>query len=110
MGDAGLPLNTDAAALVIPQQRGWPHTLKLLTAQALRQAQAETRARRAEEALAQLDGQAALGRYMLEMRHVLNNALTAVLGNSELLSARGLADGNCERANRDHPHHGGAHA
>jgi signal transduction histidine kinase len=89
VGDAGLPLNTDAAALVIPQQEGWPHTLKLLTAQALRQAQAENRARRAEEALAQLDGQAALGRYMLEMRHVLNNALTAVLGNSELLSAEG---------------------
>ena len=29
--------------------------------------------------------QATLGRYMLEMRHGLNNALTSVLGNSELL-------------------------
>jgi len=28
---------------------------------------------------------AALGRFMLEMRHDMNNALTAVLGNSELL-------------------------
>jgi signal transduction histidine kinase len=27
----------------------------------------------------------ALGRFMLEMRHDMNNALTAVLGNSELL-------------------------
>ena len=26
-----------------------------------------------------------LGRYMLEMRHNLNNALTSVLGNSDLL-------------------------
>jgi len=26
-----------------------------------------------------------LGRYMLEMRHSLNNALTSVLGNSELM-------------------------
>lgn len=29
--------------------------------------------------------EAALGRYMLEMRHSFNNALTSVLGNSELL-------------------------
>ena len=28
---------------------------------------------------------AALGRYMLEVRHGFNNALTAVLGNAELL-------------------------
>ncbi len=32
-----------------------------------------------------LEREAALGRYMLEMRHGLNNALTSVLGNSELL-------------------------
>ena len=29
--------------------------------------------------------EAALGRYMLEVRHNFNNALTSVLGNSELL-------------------------
>jgi len=29
--------------------------------------------------------EAALGRYMLDMRHSFNNALTSVLGNSELL-------------------------
>ena len=29
--------------------------------------------------------EAALGRYMLEVRHAFNNALTSVLGNSELL-------------------------
>ena len=34
---------------------------------------------------AELEGQAILGRYMLEMRHSLNNALTSVLGNSELM-------------------------
>ena len=32
-----------------------------------------------------LERQAALGRYMLDVRHTLNNALTSVLGNSELL-------------------------
>ncbi len=37
------------------------------------------------EATAQLEHQASLGRYMLEMRHNLNNALTSVMGNSELI-------------------------
>ena len=32
-----------------------------------------------------VERQAMLGRYMLEMRHNLNNALTSVLGNSDLL-------------------------
>ena len=32
-----------------------------------------------------LERQATLGRYMVEMRHNLNNALTSVLGNSDLL-------------------------
>jgi signal transduction histidine kinase len=43
------------------------------------------RALRAEEANVLLKRQATLGRYILEMRHSLNNALTSVLGNSELL-------------------------
>jgi signal transduction histidine kinase len=94
VGDAGLPLNMDAAALRVPQREGWLQTVKLLTVQALRQAQAETRVRRAEEALAHLDGQAALGRYMLEMRHMLNNALTSVLGNAELLLQEGSLSEN----------------
>ena len=40
---------------------------------------------RAEEAGKALERQAALGRYMLDVRHTLNNALTSVMGNSELL-------------------------
>ena len=43
------------------------------------------RLRAAETSCATLDRQATLGRYMLEMRHNLNNALTSVLGNSDLL-------------------------
>jgi signal transduction histidine kinase len=42
-------------------------------------------AQQAEQSAAVVQRQAALGRYMLEMRHSLNNALTSVLGNSELL-------------------------
>jgi signal transduction histidine kinase len=41
-------------------------------------ADAEARARASER-------NAVLGKYMLEMRHTLNNALTSVLGNAELL-------------------------
>ena len=48
-------------------------------------ARAEARARAAEETCATLERQAMLGRYMLEMRHGLNNALTSLLGNSDLL-------------------------
>ena len=43
------------------------------------------RAQRAEQAVKSLERQATLGRYMLDMRHTLNNALTSVMGNSELL-------------------------
>jgi signal transduction histidine kinase len=32
-----------------------------------------------------LERQAALGRYILEMRHTLNNSLTSILGNAELM-------------------------
>ena len=40
---------------------------------------------RRTESVKSLERQAALGRYMLDVRHTLNNALTSVLGNSELL-------------------------
>jgi signal transduction histidine kinase len=34
---------------------------------------------------ARSEGDAVLGRYMLEMKHSVNNALTSILGNAELL-------------------------
>jgi signal transduction histidine kinase len=63
----------------------WLETLVLAASEAVHRSRAETRARSAEMACATLDRQATLGRYMLEMRHNLNNALTSVLGNSDLL-------------------------
>jgi signal transduction histidine kinase len=53
--------------------------------EAVHRSRAESRARAAELSCATLDRQAILGRYMLEMRHSMNNALTSVLGNSDLL-------------------------
>lgn len=63
----------------------WLETLVLAAAEALHRSRAEARARAAEAACANLQRHAMLGRYMLEMRHNLNNALTSVLGNSDLL-------------------------
>ncbi|HTW59868.1 MAG TPA: hypothetical protein VMD99_17200 [Terriglobales bacterium] len=66
-------------------QEGWLDTLVLAASEAVHRSRAEARARSAESSCAALDRQATLGRYMLEMRHNLNNALTSVLGNSDLL-------------------------
>jgi len=63
----------------------WLETLVLSANEAVHRSRSETRARAAESACATLERQATLGRYMVEMRHNLNNALTTVLGNSDLL-------------------------
>jgi signal transduction histidine kinase len=69
----------------LKQQEGWLDALVLITAEILRHGQTLARAQRAEDSVKSLERQAALGRYMLDVRHTLNNALTSVLGNSELL-------------------------
>ncbi len=71
--------------MVLRQHEGWLDALILVAAEALRLCQVLERAQRAEQANKLLERQATLGRYVLEMRHTLNNALTSVLGNSELL-------------------------
>ncbi len=71
--------------LALKVQDNWLDTLVLLATESLHRAIAETQARRAEMSRAVLERQATLGKYMLEMRNGLNNALTSVLGNSELL-------------------------
>jgi len=73
------------AILVLKQDETWLDTLMLVAGESLHRALAEGRARRAEQARVVLERQATLGRYMLDMRHTINNALTSVLGNSELL-------------------------
>ena len=72
-------------AIVMTRHEGWLDALVLLCTEILRRVDAVARARRAEQSAASLQMNATLGRYMLEMRHSLNNALTSVLGNSELL-------------------------
>jgi len=70
---------------VLQQHEGWLDALMLVSMEVLRHGQTRARADRAEEAGKALERQAALGRYMLDVRHTLNNALTSVMGNSELL-------------------------
>jgi signal transduction histidine kinase len=60
-------------------------TLMLLAAEVVKRIQALDRLRVADEALAVSESSALLGRYITEMRHTINNALTSVMGNSELL-------------------------
>lgn len=74
-------------AMVLRQFEGWLDALVLVGSESLRRAEAMTRAHLAEQANRALERQAVLGRYILEQRHTLNNALTSVLGNSELLLA-----------------------
>jgi signal transduction histidine kinase len=63
----------------------WLDGLILAAGEGVQRAIADARARAAEQTCATLEQQAMLGRYMLEMRHGLNNALTSLLGNSDLL-------------------------
>ncbi len=71
--------------IVLLRTEQWLETLVLAAGEAVYRSRAESRARAAEFSCAALERQATLGRYMLEMRHNLNNALTSVLGNSDLL-------------------------
>lgn len=63
----------------------WPAMPALLGREMLRRALAESHTRESEKARATAEAEATLGRYMTEMSHTVNNALTAVLGNAELL-------------------------
>ena len=76
---------THTHTLVIRQHEGWIDSLMLTAAEVLRAIYALSRAQAAEAAAATNQAHATLGRYMLEMRHSFNDALTSVLGNSELL-------------------------
>ena len=72
-------------ALVLMRNGNWPDFVVVLALEALRRVDAVHRADHAEQVSALLKCHATLGQYVIEMRHSLNNALTSVLGNSELL-------------------------
>ena len=71
--------------LVMRQEYGWLEALIVVSREVLRRLEALRRARRAESVALACEREAMLGRYMLEMRPSVNNALTSVLGNADLL-------------------------
>src|ERR1700690_3158237 len=71
--------------VVVAMQDGWAGALILVSSEALRRVEAVSRAQRAERQVMEYQRHATLGRYMLEMRPSVNDALTSVLGNADLL-------------------------
>jgi signal transduction histidine kinase len=69
----------------IPLREDWTQTLLLVAAESLRRSEALRAARHAESNAARNGHHATLGRYMIDMKHSVNNALTSMLGNAELL-------------------------
>jgi signal transduction histidine kinase len=71
--------------LLVPMQDGWASALILVCVETLRRVDAVARAQDSERQALASERHATLGRYMLEMRPNVNNALTSVLGNADLL-------------------------
>ncbi len=69
----------------IPLREDWAQTLLLVAGESLRRTEALRLARTAENKAARNEHYATLGRYMIDMKHNVNNALTSMLGNAELL-------------------------
>jgi signal transduction histidine kinase len=69
----------------VPLREDWAQTLLLVAGESLRRTEALRIARQAESKAALNERYATLGRYMIDMKHGVNNALTSMLGNAELL-------------------------
>lgn len=69
----------------LPEVLEWPELLVTLSGQILERNRALAELSRLADSNSQMEQEAALGRYMLEVRHNLNNALTSILGNSDLI-------------------------
>ena len=71
--------------LHVPLREDWTQTLLLVAGESLRRVHAGRQAKQAMNRVSEVEREAILGRYMAEMRPTLNNALTSILGNAELL-------------------------
>jgi len=71
--------------LQVPLREDWTQTLVLVAGESLRRVNAGRQAKQALARAAQSESSAVLGRYMVDMKHSVNNALTSILGNAELL-------------------------
>jgi signal transduction histidine kinase len=71
--------------LHVPLREDWTQTLMLVAGESLRRVRAGRQAKQALSRALQSEREAILGRYMADMKHNVNNALTSILGNAELL-------------------------
>lgn len=71
--------------LHVPLREDWAQTLVLVAGESLERVRLSREARLALSRAAKSESEAVLGRYMLDMKPSLNNALTSILGNAELL-------------------------
>jgi signal transduction histidine kinase len=83
--EASAPSSSGPIVELSRETEAWAAIVGLLGREILRRRQAESRVREADRARTAAETEATLGRYMAEMRHNANNALTSVLGNAELL-------------------------
>ncbi len=71
--------------LQVQRRDDWPSTLTLVSGETLRRVEALNAAKLASREAEKNQHLATLGRYMTDMKHSMNNALTSMLGNAELL-------------------------
>jgi signal transduction histidine kinase len=79
----GTPKLTGVVSL--PEAPGWTELLAIVVREVLERERTAAELTRALEANSQLQHQASLGRYMIDTRHNVNNALTSILGNCDLI-------------------------
>ena len=74
-----------AGVISLPEIPALTELLALVVREVLDRERTAAELSRALEANSQLQHQATLGKYMIETRHNLNNALTSILGNCDLI-------------------------
>lgn len=71
--------------LHVPFREDWAQVVLLVAGESLRRTEALRLAHLAEQRATRNANDAVLGRYMTDMKHSVNNAMTSLLGNAELL-------------------------
>jgi signal transduction histidine kinase len=71
--------------LHVPLREDWTQVILMVAGESLRRTEALRMVKHAERRAAQSANEAVLGRYMTDMKHSVNNAMTSLLGNAELL-------------------------
>jgi signal transduction histidine kinase len=71
--------------LHVPLREDWAQVVMLVAGESLRRTEALRLAKQAEQRATRNANDAMLGRYMIDMKHNVNNAMTSLLGNAELL-------------------------